>query len=337
MGTGHVMRCLALAQAWQEIGGRAIFALATKTSALEARLAEESMEVAHLSTQPGNQKDSEQTIDLAQREKALWVVLDGYHFNADYQKPIKQAGLNLLFIDDYGHADHYFADLVLNQNIYANKSLYRKREPYTELLLGTQYVLLRREFWLWRGWQRQIPEVARKVLVTLGGGDPDNVTLKVIRALQQLDVPGLEAKIVVGPVNVHLETLRKVTQTSTFNMQLLTEVPNMPELMVWADIAISAGGSTCWELALMGLPSVLLVVAENQRRIAKGLDQAGMAINLGWFNRISRIKISTELVKLLNARRRRQQMSQTGQQSVDGKGAYRVIEALRTSVPVMET
>ncbi|MBE3120100.1 MAG: UDP-2,4-diacetamido-2,4,6-trideoxy-beta-L-altropyranose hydrolase, partial [Candidatus Atribacteria bacterium] len=134
IGTGHVMRCLALAQAWQEKGGRATFVMTTETPAVEARLASEGMQVTHLVTQPGSPEDAQQTVGLAQQREAVWIVVDGYYFGADYQQTIKRAGLRLLFVDDYGHAGHYYADLVLNQNIYANESLYPKREPHTRLL-----------------------------------------------------------------------------------------------------------------------------------------------------------------------------------------------------------
>jgi len=268
IGTGHVMRCLALAQAWQDTGGRVVFLMATEAPAVEARLQSEGMEVIHLPVQPGSRDDAIQTADLARRVGADWVVVDGYHFGADYQRTIRGLGLHLLFIDDHGHADHYSADLVLNQNIHAHEGIYKNREPYTRLLLGTRYVLLRREFLKWRGWKREIPEVARKVLVTMGGSDPDNVTLKVIQALQQVDVDGLETIVVVGGGNPHYEELQSSVQESRFPVLLESNVTNMPELMAWADVAVSAGGSTSWELAFMGVPALVLILANNQRSIA---------------------------------------------------------------------
>ncbi|NEP28200.1 UDP-2,4-diacetamido-2,4,6-trideoxy-beta-L-altropyranose hydrolase, partial [Moorena sp. SIO3I6] len=282
IGTGHVMRCLALAQAWQETGGEAIFILNTEACVLQERLRSQSMEVVHLSVSSGSTEDAKQTASFAHQFGADWVVVDGYHFGADYQRVIKEAGLRLLFIDDYGHAAHYWADLVLNQNVYAHEGLYAKRESYTQLLLGTQYTLLRKEFWPWQGWQRQIPTVARKVLVTLGGADPDNVTLKVIQALQQVKVEGLEAVVVVGGSNPHYQQLQAAVHDSGTAITLKYNVTNMPELMAWADIAIAAGGSTCWELAFMGNPSLVVILAENQRQVAEKLDAFGAAINFGW-------------------------------------------------------
>lgn len=328
IGTGHMMRCLALAQAWQDAGGHAIFAMAMQAPAPETRLGEEGMETVHLATQPGSADDAGQTVDLARRAGALTVVVDGYHFDAEYQRIIKDAGLRLLFIDDYGHADYYWADLVLNQNIHAHAGLYANRASYTQLLLGTRYVLLRREFLKWREWEREIPDVARKVLVTLGGGDPDNVTLKVIHALQQAQIDGLEAVVVVGGNNPHHEALKSAVRDSQVPIRLKSNVANMPELIAWSDVAISAGGSTCWELAFMGLPNLVLVLAENQRPIAEGLDDAKVAINLGWHTSVSTSEITQAMVQLSKDSVTRSDMAQHGRELVNGGGSSRVITAM---------
>lgn len=328
IGTGHLMRCLALGQAWQDAGGRAVFLMAIGVPALESRLRSEGMEVVHLPVKPGSLEDAAQTADFAQKIGADWVVVDGYHFGADYQRVIKERGLHLLFIDDMGHAEHYYADLVLNQNIHAHEGLYRNREPYTRLLLGTRYVLLRREFLKWRGWKREIPEVARKVLVTMGGSDPYNVTLKVTQALQQVDVDGLEAIVVVGASNPHYQELQSIVQDSRFPIRLEPNVTNIPELMAWADVAIAAGGTTCWELAFMGVPSLVLVLAENQRPIAEGLARVGAVVSFGWFKHVSIADITSTLSHLLFDKKRRAQMIQCAQRLVGENGVLNILKEL---------
>ncbi len=328
MGTGHLMRCLALAQAWQEAGGTVQFVVAGITFVLQKRLTTEAITVLQIDTPPGSTNDAMQTIEMARKIGATWVVVDGYQFGADYQQAIKQADLNLLFIDDYGHANHYYADFVLNQNIYADEALYPGREPYTRLLLVADYVLLRREFRLWRDWQRQSRPVARKALVTLGGGDPDNQTLKVIRALPQVEVDELEGVVVVDAGNPHFHSLQSAVAQSQFNIRLVQNVTNMPELMAWADVAVSAGGSTCWELAFMGLPNLVLVLADNQQPIAEGLNKSGVVINFGRPETVSTTEIAAGLAHLLSAPGRRAMMSEQGQQLVDGMGGRRVVSHL---------
>jgi len=329
IGAGHLMRCLALAQAWQDAGGRAVFLMAIAVPALESRLRSEEMEVVHLRVKLGSIEDAAQTADFAREIGADWVVVDGYHFDANYQRTFKERGLRLLFIDDNGHAKHYYADLVLNQNIHAHEDLYRNKESYTRLLLGTRYVLLRREFLEWRGWKREAPEVARKVLVTMGGSDPDNVTLKVIQTLQQVDMDGLEAVVVVGAGDPHYEELKSAVQDSRFPIRLETNVTNMPELMAWADVAISGSGSTCWELAFMGVPSLVLILAENQRPIAEGLDKVGVAVNLGWHKDLSSSEIENALLSLISDKPKRAEVVQRAQALVDGSGSIRLLTELR--------
>ena len=328
IGTGHVMRCLALAQAWQDTQGQPIFVMTTSVPALEERLQSEGMQVVHLTTEPGSLDDAQQTATLAHQFGATWVVVDGYHFGGEYQQILKQSKLHLLFIDDYGHAEHYYADFVLNQNISADEQWYQNREPYTQLLLGTRYVLLRREFWQWRGWQRTVSPVAKKVLVTLGGADPDNVTLKVIQSLQLVEVEKLDAVIVIGGSNPHYENIKIAVQDSRFAIRLERNVTNMPELMAWADVAISAGGSTCWELGFMGLPSILLILAENQRAIAEGLENSGCFVNLGWHEKLDIRNTARWLHKLLVSSKRRSNITKSLQELVDGQGAFRIVTQL---------
>ena len=207
MGTGHLMRCLALAQCWKSQGGQVTFITACESDGLWRRLSEEEYQVITLERPYPDSAHREVISRVLEAHPSAWVVLDGYHFDLDCQRQIKQAGRRLLVIDDTAHLGHYYADVVLNQNINAEQLDY-SCEPYTRLLLGTRYVLLRSEFLAWLGWQREIPKVARKVLVTLGGSDPDNQTLKVVRALQQVDVDGLEAMIVVGASNLHFQELQ---------------------------------------------------------------------------------------------------------------------------------
>ncbi len=328
VGTGHVMRCLALSQAWQDAGGRVFFVMSEKTPALISRLQAEGLEVAHLSAPASSADDALKTTHLALQQGAAWVVVDGYHFGADYQRLIKESGLKFLAIDDYGHAAPYYADIVLNQNIYAHEGLYPKKEPYTRLLLGSRFVLLRREFLSWRGYRREIPAIARKLLITLGGGDFDNVTAKVLQALRLVEVGGLEVVVVVGEANPHYQGLHALAQNFPHPLSLASNVANMPELMVWADMAITGGGSTCWELAFLGLPDVTIILADNQRPVAEQLSRQGVVVNLGWHASLSAPQMAQSLQELLSSPGKLAEMAGRGQELIDGEGRVRVLEAM---------
>jgi UDP-2,4-diacetamido-2,4,6-trideoxy-beta-L-altropyranose hydrolase len=278
-----------------------------------------------LDVRPGSVEDATTTVGLAHEVGAEWIITDGYHFSADYQRTIKESRVKLLFIDDYGHCDHYYADIVLNQNLNANEDLYQRREPYTRLLLGPEFVLLRREFLRYRGLRREVPEVGRRLLATFGGADHHNVTLKVIRALEQVDVPGLNAEVAVGGWNPHVEEIEEAVKRSSSPIGLRRDTVDMPSLMAWADLAVSAAGTTVWELAFMGLPSLTVATSENQRSLAAQADIAGVSSSVGWYDRLSSSELAERVEKLLKHKEMRERMSRTGRKLVDGDGASRVL------------
>ena len=109
MGTGHVMRCLALAQAWQDDGGNAVFAMAQSTPAIDDHLRSEQVEIVQLKSGVGSARNVRQVLDLARDRDAEWIMVDGYQFDAKYQRSLKAAGLKVLFVDDTGQCEHYYA------------------------------------------------------------------------------------------------------------------------------------------------------------------------------------------------------------------------------------
>ncbi len=328
VGTGHAMRCLALAQAWRRTGGRATFLMAQSTPALEERLRSEGVAVVPLDAAPGSADDARRTAQSARDCGSQWLMLDGYHFSGDYQKRLQDAGLHLLVVDDYAHADDYVADLVLNQNIYAHPGMYPRVAPDTRLLLGTRFVLLRQEFLAWQGWQRQIPAVAGKLLVTLGGSDPLNVTARILEMVRLLRGLDLEVAVVVGGSNPHRRVLADLVAAYPFPVRLLTDVHSMPELLAWADAAVTAGGTTCWEAAFLGLPSLVVVLADNQRLVGQGLQEAEAAVNLGWHDQIEPEEAARTLKALLTSAPRRASLSGKGRELVDGQGCTRVLQEM---------
>lgn len=330
IGSGHVMRCLALAQAWQASGGSVSF-VGIVAPAPENRLEEEDIKVWSLDADAGSLRDADETARRAKDLGASWVVIDGYHFGGGYQRRLRGAGLHVLFIDDYGHADRYEADLVLNQNIDAEVSAYEHRANHTALLLGPRFALLRKEFWPWRSPRRRPRREADHVLVTLGGADPDNLTARVVRAFDGLNGEDVSATVVVGGSNPHEEKIRAATEGGNNALEFRNDVSDMASLMAESDVAVSAGGSTCWELTYMGIPSIIVELAENQQGIAKGLDEAGTALNLGWHETVTESEIVGAVESLLQADERRLKMAHRAQKLVDGRGTTRVLQGLRFS------
>lgn len=330
MGTGHLMRCLALAQAWKKVGGKATFITACQSEGLLERLQEEGFSSHLLGRSYPDPSDRDCTKDILASHPNAWVVLDGYHFDEVYQQWLKEAGHRLLVIDDMGHLKHYYADIVLNQNLHVEQ-LHYSCEPYTRLLLGTHYVLLRREFLDWRGWKREIPKVARRVLVTLGGSDPENHTLKVIRALQEVGIPDLEATVVIGASNPHASVLGQAAKQSCIPIRLVRDAKNMPELIAQADVAVIAGGVTLWELLFMGC--IIISYASNsiQDVFINELERLGIVKHQGDLGQIDQGSLTSSLQEVALSKTRRKHMSTSGKLIVDGKGTERVLDVISES------
>jgi UDP-2,4-diacetamido-2,4,6-trideoxy-beta-L-altropyranose hydrolase len=340
LGNGHVMRCLALGQAAREKGGRVAFLGRVGSADLERRLRAEGFACRFLPAAHRHPIDLAETLaQLAglsvEGEPAPWLVLDGYQFDPNYMRAVRSAGWPLLVVDDHADRGSYAATILFNQNLGAERLAYRT-DPDTEVLAGVRYVLLRRQFRAGNGPPRSFPATAGRILVTLGGGDPDNVTEKVLGALNILPSRELEVVAVVGSNNPHLVRLSEAVRRLTFPVRIVRDAEDMPALMAWADLAISAAGSTTWELAFLGLPALLLILAKNQEEIARELDGVGAAINLGWASHTDEDRIARALTVLGGDRDRRESMAARGRSLVDGKGVWRVLDVLsrRSSVPV---
>jgi UDP-2,4-diacetamido-2,4,6-trideoxy-beta-L-altropyranose hydrolase len=328
IGTGHAMRCLALAQAWHDAGGQVVFAMAEATPALRERLLSEGFQIVSVEGKPGSREDARRVAELVRPSAANWVVVDGYHFAADYQRHLKDAGLQVLVIDDDGRCDNYVADLILNQNTDADESLYPHRTPYTRILLGSRYALLRREFQRWRGWNREIPPLGRRALVTMGGSDPDNLSSFAIEALMHAHVEGLEVRVVVGGSNPHVKELQQFAGRYGESLHLLREPSNMPELMAWADIAFIAAGGTLWELLFMGCSVLSYARNPVQAKIISQLNEKGIVRGLEYPQNGIQPRTVDAVVELANSQECRARFCRLARERVDGLGATRVLEFL---------
>ncbi|MDE0840049.1 MAG: UDP-2,4-diacetamido-2,4,6-trideoxy-beta-L-altropyranose hydrolase, partial [Kiritimatiellae bacterium] len=323
MGTGHVMRGLGLAQAWRTYAnGRAVFCCAHIPEALERRIKDEGFEVISVS----DAHDASATLDSAAKCGAVWTVVDGYHFRDTYAEALVRGGQKVLIADDDGQGHVGAASIVWNQNIHAKQEDYVNIGPATRLLLGCRYAVLRSEFRQFAGQSRTAREQANRVLVTLGGSDPDNVTKKVIDALAE--EPRFDVIVVAGGGNPHLAALREATDRARGQIRLVCDVQEMSELIQWADVGVVAGGSTSWEFLCLGLPSVTLTLAANQRPNADALAAAGLTDALGAGVSVSGQSITTALMHLAEDHALRQARTEAGQGVVDGRGAERVVNAL---------
>ena len=326
IGGGHVMRCLALAQAWSESGGRAVFCTATLAPSFRQRLVDEGFGCITVDAEAGSNTDAEATSAAAKSLGARIVVVDGYQFPLEFHQRLRDAGLRTAALDDNGEIGAYVDDLVINQNRHASPALYAQRADHTRLLLGTEYALLRREFRSPQDPPRAFPASARHLLVTLGAADPLNVTAAVIACIGPALPPHTEIVVVVGGSNPHADAIA-AHAALLLNCHVLPDPGDgMPRLMATADLAVCAGGSTMWEMACTGVPFIPIVIAENQRQAAAAMMHDGYpAIEAAAVER----ELPAIVATLAADAGRRGALSRRGRQLVDGRGAERVCAALR--------
>jgi len=291
MGTGHVMRCLTLTQVLKENGADVEFICRKHEGSLIDKIRSSGFVVHELEvfeeTKVDNklahshwlgatqQQDADDCINILKAEKLDWLIVDHYALDEEWQKRLKPCYEKLMVIDDL--ADKIFdCDVLLNQNLGTQIEDYKNKIPDNcELLLGCNYALLRSEF----SDLRERALVRRKntieinnILISMGGSDNENITYDI---LQQLD-DRFNIVVVLGSSSMHSDMIAGYAEGK--KIKVIIDADNMAELMLEADLAIGAGGSTSWERCCLGLPTLLFVTAENQRAVAENLEHSGAVI-----------------------------------------------------------
>jgi UDP-2,4-diacetamido-2,4,6-trideoxy-beta-L-altropyranose hydrolase len=320
IGTGHVMRCLALAQAWQDSGGTSSLASGELPEALAPRLAAERVSLHKIHATPGSAEDAAETVAHARRLKAGWVVIDGDRFGSGFLATVRAAGFQILLIDDFIDRESFPANLIVNPNLDVGEEPYRKRGASAQLLTGPSYVLLRREFRQGSG-EKGVRPTGNRILVTLGGSDPENLTPKVADALAQCS--DLQVTVIAGAGFDKANELQKLNAS---NLRTLFNHGNMAQLMQESDQAIIAAGGTLWELFSMGC--AVLSYSRNivQARVVQSLAHRGAVVNMGETCHFDPAKLVLSVKELVNSRLERERMTSLGRTFVDGLGAKRVVE-----------
>ena len=220
-------------------------------------------------------QDAEQCKPILEAIKPDWLIVDHYAIDQTWQILLKDSYKKLMVIDDLANRKHQ-CEILLDQ------TYGRKPEDYTTLvpkdckmLLGSQYALLRPEFSEWREYslkRRANPEI-KKLLITMGGVDPDNLTGQVLQALKACNLSkDIHIIVVMGATAPHIETIKIQAEGMPYKTEVKANVSNMAAIMADADVAIGAAGATTWERCCLGLPSIQIVLANNQIKIAEELS-----------------------------------------------------------------
>ena len=326
IGTGHVMRCLALAQAWQDRGGTAGFVASELPVPLADRLARERIVPAMISAIPGSSDDAAATIAQARQAGANWVVIDGDRFQTGFLKLVHDAGLRVLLIDDFAHREGIPVELIVNPNPGVDSETYRMRAAGAKVLAGPRYCLLRREFRVAAEAAERSERIGNRVLISLGGSDPDNLTPRIAAALA--GCADLQLTLVAGPGNHAIDELRRLHAA---NVRVIWDAKNMAELMSLADIAVIAAGGTLWELLAMGCAVLSYARNAMQKSVLQSLARDGVIVEMGDAAAFDSATLALEVKRLSESSSAQKRMAGLGRTLVDGAGADRVVDAMMQS------
>ncbi|AHL32976.1 polysaccharide biosynthesis protein [Pseudomonas brassicacearum] len=358
IGTGHVMRCLTLADALNARGAECSFicrahpgnliefirskgypvhslpfSCPQEVSLLVTNKAGGGAELAHTAWLGTSlEHDVAECAVILGELNTDWLVVDHYALDARWEVALKRHCRKLMVIDDLADRPHQ-GDLLLDQTFGRNPEDYALWVPATcTLLCGSQYALLRPEFAELRPYSlaRRRDAQLRHLLITMGGVDKDNATGQVLYALQSCELPAnCRITVVMGATAPWLTEVRQRAEQMPWPTDVRVNVGDMAQLMADSDLAIGAAGSTSWERCCLGLPTVLIVLADNQQQVAKGLEQAGAVYVLQRTQRIAE-HLPQALASLSSSTAFRTAMSQAAQRIADGNGMATVIQYLES-------
>lgn len=311
IGSGHVMRCLTLAQKLKkEKQADVYFVMRLLEGNLINLVKGKGFTVLTLPEKPVNndlqgytkwltvtqKQDAEDTkAVISELSNIDLFVIDSYAIDYIWENELRPYVKQIMVIDDLANRKHN-CDILLDQNFYLDKEKrYKKLVPENcQLYLGPKFALLRDEFYKVKANLRKRNGNIKNILVFFGGSDLTNETEKAIKAIELLNKPDITVNVVVGNGNKNKEKLKKLCEQNP-QLKFYCQVDNMAELMNEADLAIGAGGTTIWERYFMELPSIVISIADNQTKICEDCAVEGLFKYLGKYDEVCVIDINNAL------------------------------------------
>lgn len=367
IGMGHVMRCLSVADALLKRGEEVLFVTADDTPVplltkkgvpyrvLHTDYADMEAELPGLWEVLRELPQGAESPDAALAQKNTSILVDSYYVTEKYLAALKKR-ITTIYMDDI-YAFSYPVDMLINYNIYGEEMGYEKDAAFadTKLLLGTEYVPLREEFSAGAGYAQSRKELSAEtenvtpaedrlhqtaeqgrtadggILITTGGSDSFNLVGQLLMEAMKYDaLKEKEYHVVSGSLNPHIGELQALAQKHE-NIHIHCNVTNMAELMAESEVALSAGGSTLYELCAVGVPVIAFSFAENQERLVQTFVKRGIAQYGGNYRTDGNKMIQNTIAgleTLLEDKNLRTEYRKKARTLVDGKGAERIAEAL---------
>ena len=318
IGVGHVMRTLALGEALLDAGFDVVLASVELPAGMREEARKCGISVVDLQCEPFGSADALATLSL----NGAVLVVDGYKFEREFFAELENRATNFVVIDDNVETKALAPSVVINQNPHATAEMYGQLSGNPKLLLGLQYVLLRRE--VREATKLSVVPVAGKVFVAMGGSDFLNLTGPIVLALKDLDI---ELCVAVGPTNSQRKQIENVVQSLPRALVIL-QADYITELAS-SSLAILAAGSSLWEAAALGVPSIGLIVADNQIGASVGAEHCGISLSLDVRSGLHKESIVLNVENLLTTSNGAlAKMATATRSEVDEFGSMRALQAI---------
>lgn len=320
IGSGHVMRCLTLAEMFRGEDA-AVYFICRELHGHLCNLIEDKgfqcLRLINFKRTFDQITDSEETIALIEKSGIQFdlVIVDHYQIDYHWEQAIRPHAAKLMVIDDLANRKHV-CDVLLDQNYHENfENRYDHLVPNKcQKLMGPKYLLLRPEFYNVCDQVQERDGLVRRMLIFFGGSDPTNETEKCLWALQQLKIDNIFIDVVVGKANPVKDRINE--RCREMGLHYHCQIDFLAELMAKAYLSIGAGGVTMWERMVLGLPSLTVIVAENQRETVEAASQYGAIWNLGWHENVKVENYVDNIKDALTQPKRLQEISKKGRQLV---------------------
>lgn len=325
LGGGHVMRCLTLAGALADEGWRVSFAVNAEAPSVVPSLTETVDNILVL-----DEVDEVTALREHWPDGVALLIVDHYGLDSAFEQRCRPWAATILAIDDLANRRHC-ADVLLDQTHGRREECYRALTgPDCTLLLGTRFALLRPQFQEHRHRalaRRESAAPAGRVLISFGATDSGGATMLALRAFARA-CPDLSVDVVAGATSRFRDEIRRLAEAQSPAVTVHGAVDDMASLMAEADFVIGACGGTSWERCCLGLPTLAVVTADNQRQIARALAAAGAIELVGNAGEVTVDTLAARVAALRDDAARRRAMARAAATICDGNGAARVTEVL---------
>lgn len=329
IGFGHVMRCIHLAKEFSKNGFKSIFIMKNFTEIVN-KVRENNIEVNTIPIDIESNDELNMLKEFFTNNKLNAMILDKWNLEQEYLDMIKKETSNLIVVNDYGKLD--LRDLFI---INVNDNLNYKNEIQTLSCIGLSYAIISDDLFNYRNTERNVNNKVKTVIISMGGSDPNRLTMKVIEFINKCEG---QYKIItiLGPGYKCIEDINKICSESKHNIDIESDPKSIGKLFIQGDLAVISGGVTKFETAFLGIPSIVLCQNIDEDMVTRLFEKHKTLINLGVGSNVKFEEFLRVFSLLTSDFDLRYEMSLNGKRLIDGLGKKRIVERIKKYIELNE-